>query len=700
MGKKSSTTTPAFVFLLLLVCTLLASLLSSRPVALADDTSLGATGGTVYPVKSADVRLDAETVQATCFGEFVEYRVDFRFVNDGAARTIRLGFPFDYADYRENDSEPPVGFQAWQDGDPLQVRVVPARPVDGGEEGGYFVHVARFPRGATTITVSYLTQYSSSAMGRRAGADWGDPGFGMASWCEYWLHTGSTWKGPIGEAVVRYRFADSFDGLDIELTSAETDPAVEDVGEGVPVTAPDGWTTPLPRAYQWRFRDFEPLLDDDAEWWQPQSDYDVMLGFGGPMKLGVTQGKWSWSSVASSGDPDDAAYGGIQNGDLGSCWAEGVPGAGEDEWIEARFKKVRHLRELRILPGNNAYLAAFTKYGRPKVLNAVFDDGTSATLRLRDAPALQRFPVDVTTRTVRLVVESVYLGTDYPGTCISEVEFGTEEAPGYASFADLMADDAATGRLPSWAGPAAPAPQQPARNVERREESDAEAVACGDLIGVDQWEPFPADDTPFKEPAKLTDIAESGKDVPLPGEELVGKPVEVYALSYWTYEIRYSAEIDLLVNTALSRVPSTSVLADLREEARGGCPYEDGRALPYDAQSIGDCVVGVARPGVIAEECAFPGESGEVPGQVFWRDGELSYHLYARSQDVTIHKLVEVATSIIDPKLLETATTADAGAPANKTARGWLVVLVAVGIAAVAFVLVARRRKAAASSAD
>lgn len=108
--------------------------------------------------------------------------------------------------------------------------------------------------------------------------------------------------------------------------------------------------------------------------------------------------------------------------------------------------------------------------------------------------------------------------------------------------------------------------------------------------------------------------------------------------------------------------------------------------------------MGLARPGFIEEDCACPGESGDVPGQAFWRDGDLSYHLYARSDDVTIDELVKVATSLIDPSLLESAEAADS--KESRTARGWLVVLVAVGIAAAAFVLVARRRKAAAPPAD
>lgn len=686
--RRSSWAAPALLGIVLLLAV---SLVSSRPVARANDTSIGTIGGTVYPVRATSIRLVAETVQATCFRSFVEYRVDFRFVNEGRARSVKLGFPFNYADRREYASEPPVGFQAWQDGRPLRVRVVPANPADRESKNAYFVHRARFAPGPTTITVSYLAEASASARGRRAGAKPGDPSFGMAAWHEYWLHTGSLWKGPIGEAVVRYRLAESFEGSDVELAAADAD-------EGVPVTAPEGWTKPLPRTYQWRFSGLEPTPARARDWWRAIPPYDVRLGFAVPRPGRKASVTWDWSSAVSFGDPEEGVCDGIADGAPDSCWIEGVPGTGEGEWVEARFKKPRHLRELRILPGNNGYLAAFTKYARPRVLKAVFSDGSTALLRLRDAPALQRFPVDVTTRTVRLVIESVYPGTDYPATCISEVEFGTEVAPGYAAFADLIADDHAAGRLPSWAGPAAPAPKQPAREPEQREVWGTESVACGDLIGVDQYTPYPADRAPFKEPAKLSDIEEKAPSAVLPDEDLVGRPVEVNALSYWAYEIRYEAGIDLLVHTDLTRVPVKSVLGTLREEAvSGGPPYEDGRRLPYDVQSIGRCVVGVARPGVIEEECLYPGDSGAVPGQVFWRDGDISYHLFARSGDVSTERLVRVATSLIDPSLLRAEERREAHA--GRTVPGWLVVLGALAAAGAMVGVVVRRRGAAAPPA-
>jgi len=483
---------------------------------------------------------------------------------------------------------------------------------------------------------------------------------------------------------VRYRLADSFHGRDVELTA-------EEVNEGAPVTSPPGWTKPLPRTYQWRFVGFEPKPADASDWWEPQSAYDVTLGYTSRYRRRATDGKWTSSS--SPADRAGKAVGNVQDGSLASCWAEGAAGPGVGEWVEARFKKTVPLRELRILPGNHEYLSAFSKYARPKTLRAVFSDGSSTLLRLKDAPALQRFPVDVTTRTVRLVIESVYLGTDYPGTCIAEVEFGTEIAPGYTPFRVLIDDPGATGRLAAWAGPTAPAPLAAARAVSWQETSDAESVACGDLIGVSQYGQFPADEAPFKEPASLADVTERNSAVSLPDRSSVGEPAEVNALSYWTYEVRYASGVDLLVNTRISGVPGKSVLAELADEAEYMCPYEDGRRLPYELRTIGHCVVGVARPGTIVPECSESsegsGDSRSIPGQVFWRGGDASYHLYARSDAVTTEELVGVAQSLIEPGV----AAEGAPEPASATWPWWVVGGVAAAAVAAALAWLALRRK-------
>lgn len=676
----------------LFLCALLGAFLWSRPVALADDTELGATGGSVYPIRSADIRMAAETVQAVCFGRFAEYRVDFRFVNDGKARKVRLGFPFADTVSSEHGTERPVGFQAWQNGRPLTVRTVEARGQGKGWTHGYFVHEALLPHGSTVITVSYLSHASATATVRRRDVSPGDPGFGMASWYTYWLHTGSTWKGPIGEAVVRYRFADTFAGRDIRLTAAEA------LGDYVRVTAPPDWTRPLPRTCQWQFADFEPKPAHPSDWWEPESRFDVTLGFASPMRRRVTGGAWTWSSVAAErfGDKNDDN---LQDGQLDSCWAEGVPGPGTGEWLEARFKRPRRLRELRILPGNNAYGSAFKRFARPRTLTAVFSDGSHALLRLKDAATLQRFPVNVTTRSVRLVIRSVYLGTDYPATCISEVEFGTQPAPGYAPFRRLIDDPRATGRLTAWAGRAAPAPRPSTRTTDLQEAQDAEICACGDLIGISDYEPFPADAAPFKEPASLAAIRAKDRAVTLPEPTLVGEPIAVNALSYRTYEIRYASGIDLLVNTRLTDRPRVSLLSELAEETRYMEPYTDHRKIPFDLVTVGHQVVGLGRPGTVScSDCEDDARS--VPGQVFWRDGDSSYHLYARAKAVTTDKLVAVARSLIEPR---PGDTGGSGSAPSSSAAAWprwvgaAAALAAVTVLVILFGL--RKRRAAAPPA-
>ena len=664
-GKRVATVLATSLFLVVL----LAAFLSPRTVALADDSSLGTTGGSVHAIWTTDIRMAAETVQAVCFGDFAEYRVDFRFVNEGKARTVKLGFPFTATDSSPAVAYPPVGFQAWENGRPLTVREVVTHKTEVGLDG-YFVHEARFRHGATMITVSYLAQEGASE-----GESW-------RGFYQYWLHTGSTWKGPIGKAVVRYRFADSFGGTDVGL-------AADEVSRYSPVTAPPRWTEPLPRTYQWQFSNFEPSSAGASnEWWRPQSPFDVTLAFTGPTGPSPTQATWRWSSVARGFG--GSGYNSLDYEDFTTCWAEGVPGPGIGQWVQARFKRPTPLRELRILPGNNDYGASFWEFARPRTLTAIFSDGSSTLLHLSDSPTLQRFPVHVTTRSVRFVIRSVYLGTDYPATCISLVEFGSMRAPGYAPFRRLIADPQATGRLTAWAGPPAPAPRFPASAENSQEAQDDESYAGGDLIGISDWKTGGASfaaDAPFKEPASLATVKARAPTLRLPDSRLVGEPTTVNALSYWTYEIHYSSGIDLLVNTNLAGWPQRSLAAERADETANMDPYTDGRIHPFELATIGHQVVGLAQPGQV------PSDSLNLPGQVFWRAGNRSYHLYAPQNASTTAGIVAVARSMIEPSSPQKVQ--------RSTSSSWpwwvgLAVLVVAAMAA-AIVLGLRRRTAIAS---
>ncbi len=95
--------------------------------------------------------MESETVQAICYRDFAEYRVDFLFVNSGAPQTLQLGFPYEVNP--EGDSRGGlIAFHAWQDGTPLAVTM--GKGPDTWHE--YYLHQATFPTGKTMISVSYL----------------------------------------------------------------------------------------------------------------------------------------------------------------------------------------------------------------------------------------------------------------------------------------------------------------------------------------------------------------------------------------------------------------------------------------------------------------------------------------------------------------------------------------------------------------
>jgi hypothetical protein len=679
------------------VFALFAALSLPGSTADADDSGveIGATGGSVYPIRETNIRMAAETVQAVCFGSFAEYRVDFRFVNEGKTRTVKLGFPFTDTISTGEGSPRPVGFEAWQNGRPLAVKTVAAKYTDGKATAGYFLHQAVFPHGATMITVSYLAQVSGQQLSR-IGVTNDYPGI-YKNYYQYWLHTGSTWSGPIGKAVVRFQFADSFRGTDIV-------PSPEVAAKYPPLTAPPGWTTPLPNTYQWQFSDFEPTPTGAGGWWKP-SKFDVTLGF-------TDNGPWPWVRTTWVRSSTAAGFRSLNAYDatLSSCWAEGAPGLGIGEWIQARFRHPTRLRELRILPGNNAYGSAFTMFARPKTLKAVFSDGSSTLLHLTDSPTLQRFPVEVTTRSVKFVIESAYKGTDYPATCISEVEFGAEPAPRYAPFADLIVDPWATGRLAAQAGPPAPTPKintasdwQVAQDYMWYTGGDLMGISGFDEIGDNDKALFPADVAPFKQPSTLAQLTARAPGLGLPDAKLVGDVTEVNALSYWTYEVRYSSGIDLLVNTRLAAGPRTSLFAALKQQGENMPDYEDGRVLPFAIVKIGEQRLGSAEAGIVPEVGGgFYGHKTKVPAQVFWRAGDQSYHLYARSDSVTADTLLAVAGSMIAPPVDTGSQPVAEQRQASSFASSWWLVLgaAAATVFAAALALAILRRRRAAPPAD
>jgi len=111
------------------------------------------------------------------------------------------------------------------------------------------------------------------------------------------------------------------------------------------------------------------------------------------------------------------------DGKRSTAWIEGVDGPGLGEWIRFDFDREINLHRILIQPGYFKSPQIWAENNRIESLTAYFSDGSSRELTFANRMENQKVDVgSVKTRWVRLVIKSVYYGTD-PDTAISEVAF-------------------------------------------------------------------------------------------------------------------------------------------------------------------------------------------------------------------------------------------------------------------------------------
>jgi hypothetical protein len=114
------------------------------------------------------------------------------------------------------------------------------------------------------------------------------------------------------------------------------------------------------------------------------------------------------------------------DGRRATAWIEGVDGPGIGEWVRYDFDRPITLHRILFQPGYFKSPAIWAQNNRLATVTAQFSDGSSRTLNFDNRMDSQKVDVGaVKTKWVRLVIESVYYGTD-PDTAISEVAFEWE----------------------------------------------------------------------------------------------------------------------------------------------------------------------------------------------------------------------------------------------------------------------------------
>lgn len=459
----------------------LAAALLISGVAAGNDAVVGGSGGGLVPLRSADVRMEAETVQAIVYNGYAHVRVDFKFVNRGDPQTFTLGFPFGLAEGQQLPRGV-AGFQAWVDGRRVPVRYSVGR--DGPNTVGYYTHEVAFKTGTTMVRVEYLVDASVSSGGLEKAEiqkpAWHTGDWTTLSWYPYWVHTGAGWAGTIGKTVVRFRLADDCAGFDpVHATQAVHD-----------LDATDERTVPGPvalddRTLQWCFEDYEPSADAAGE-----SAYDVTFALceaeypdmARSQRTPVELRRWLISDAAASSEleEDSERFWALNAfSSVGHPWAESAPGPGKGEWVEARFGAARPIEEIRVVSGRAQRPDLFEADARPKTLKVTFSDGSSQILSLKDTPALQRFIVPKKTSTsVKVEIVDVYPGRSTQDAYLTLVDAGLR-SPAFEGFDELLASASdARASDPSTRGPGAEDATAPAPAT-----SDPRGASSGTATG-------------------------------------------------------------------------------------------------------------------------------------------------------------------------------------------------------------------------
>ena len=113
------------------------------------------------------------------------------------------------------------------------------------------------------------------------------------------------------------------------------------------------------------------------------------------------------------------------DGNVKSCWSEGVKGLGVGENIEIQFNDTYRVNGMNIWIGHQKTRELFYQNARPTAIRVAGSDGSSEVYRLNDTFGGQRVPFKypITVSKLYLVVEQVARGSTYEDTCIAEVNF-------------------------------------------------------------------------------------------------------------------------------------------------------------------------------------------------------------------------------------------------------------------------------------
>ena len=119
----------------------------------------------------------------------------------------------------------------------------------------------------------------------------------------------------------------------------------------------------------------------------------------------------------------------VVDGNKNTAWVEGSPDDGIGEWIKLTFTESKKINKIGVIPGYAKTDRIFKANNRVKSATLIFSNGDTQVVAFEDQPEMQYFTITSGKKTayVKLVINSVYKGTKYQDTCISEIGIKGEE---------------------------------------------------------------------------------------------------------------------------------------------------------------------------------------------------------------------------------------------------------------------------------
>ncbi len=152
------------------------------------------------------------------------------------------------------------------------------------------------------------------------------------------------------------------------------------------------------------------------------SDPEILTGDGVSVAMGDISSILASSCLKESSVTHSPER--LVDGNVSTAWVEGVAGQGEGEMVTFKFTDTRRISGITIWNGYQSKESSYTGNSRPKTLDVILSDGSIYSYELADIMGAQtlEFPSPSDVTYIQLVIDSVYPGSLYTDTCISEIE--------------------------------------------------------------------------------------------------------------------------------------------------------------------------------------------------------------------------------------------------------------------------------------